>query len=397
MKKIIKYFILFFSFFLCFSVNAESVPNVPSNNIILYNLNDEDVIYEKNADERVNIASLTKIMTAIVAIENIDDYDKKILITSSMISNLDSDLSKVGFKAGDVVTYDDLLYGTLLKSGADATNILAYSISDSISNFVYLMNAKARELKMKNTHFSNTIGIEGENHYSSASDIMILLKYALGNNKFKKIFESESYISSNSKYIMEGPLKRIRNYEDSNMNYITGAKTGYTSKAGLCLASASRYNNINYILITIGASYENKMQNIEDSKNIYEYFFNNYEYKTILSKGEKMVSISTIYDETYDIVADKDVSKYLRKTVTESDLKKEYIGKEIIDESIHKGDEIGKYYIKYNDEVLYEEPIFSKTDVKMNLKYFFKKNIYLMLVFILFLALLFITIRIRKR
>ena len=143
---------------------------------ILYNLKDDKVIYEKSPDDRVNIASLTKIMTALVAIENIDDYNKQIIITRKMLENLPNDLSKVGFKVGEVVTYNDLIYGILLKSGADATNSVAISVSGNIDEFVKLMNKKAEELDMNNSSFSNTIGIEGDNHYSTARDISKLLK-----------------------------------------------------------------------------------------------------------------------------------------------------------------------------------------------------------------------------
>lgn len=271
MKKLANIFLfIFFLFIGIVNVNAEEFENISSKNIILINLNDDKVIYEKDADEKVNIASLTKIMTALVAIENIDDFNKEVIITKKMIGSLAYDLSKVKFEIGEVVTYNDLLYGILLKSGADATDSVAISISGSVDNFVKLMNDKAKALGMNNTSFSNTIGIEGENHYSSARDISILLKYALNNEKFKEVFTTEHYISTNNKHDMYGPLKYLK---ESKMNYVLGAKTGYTSKAGLCLASIATYNDVNYLLVTIGADYENKKQHLDDSKEIYEYIF----------------------------------------------------------------------------------------------------------------------------
>lgn len=399
MKRVLKFIFIFFVF--CFSlinVRAEETIDVSSKNIILYNLNDDNIIYEKNADSRVNIASLTKIMTSIVAIENIDDFDKKIIVTSDMLKDVTDDLSVAGFKPGEIITYNDLLYGTLLKSGADATNILAISISGSVNNFVKLMNNKAKELNMNNSSFSNTIGIEGNNHYSSARDISILLKYSLKNDKFKEIFTTKHYMSENKEHDMNGPLKIITDTDGMNIKYIKGAKTGYTSKAGLCLASIASYNDVNYLLVTIGADYENKTQAIDDSKKIYEYFFNNYDYKTIISKGDKLVKLKTIYGKEYDIKSDEEYKSYLKKSFDIDNLEYEYKGKTVLDKTISKGDKIGNYYIKYNDEVLYVKSIISPVTVTFDFLYFVKQNIFLVTSFIVLTILLLVfVIRIIKR
>lgn len=399
MKRIFRYLVIIFLFsFSLINVKADEVPGVSSKNIILYNLTDDSVLYEKNADDKVNIASLTKIMTAIVALENIDDFDRKIIVTSDMLNGLTDDLSVVGFKPGEVITYNDLLYGTLLKSGADATNMLAINVSGSIDNFVQLMNDKARLLNMNNSSFSNTIGIEGLNHYSSARDISILLKYALKNKKFKEIFTTKNYITTNKEHDMNGPLERILKKDEMNLEYIKGAKTGYTSKAGLCLASIATYNDTHYLLVTIGADYENKTQHIEDSKKIYEYFFNNYEYKTIISKGDEIVKLKTTYGKEYSIVSDEEYKSYLKKSLDIDNLKYEYKGKTILDKNISKGDKIGNYYIKYDDEVLYTKSVFSPTDVQFDLIFFIKENLLLVTSFVIFTILLLIFIyRIKKR
>ncbi|MBO5182811.1 MAG: D-alanyl-D-alanine carboxypeptidase [Bacilli bacterium] len=394
MKKILRYLILLcISLFCLINVRAEGIQDVSSNNIILLNLNDNKVIYEKNADERVNIASLTKLMTMIVSIENISDFNEKILITSDMIDNLAYDLSKVGFKSGEVVTYYDLLYGTLLKSGADATDILAISISESVEEFVKLMNEKAHELGMTNTSFANTIGIEQDNHYSSARDISILLKYALNNNIFKKIFTTEHYISTNNNHDMCGPLKYLK---ELGMDYVKGAKTGYTDIAGLCLASISNYNNVDYLLVTIGADYKNRKQHFEDTKTIYQYYFNNYEYKKILSKNDVLIKLKTIYDDEYEVLSDKDVYAYLNKNISSNDLTYGFDGKTLLNKTIKKNNYIGKYYIEYNNEILYSKNIKSPVSVSMSLSYFLKHNI-LILGLILLTFILFIILMNKKR
>ena len=153
MKKIYRYGIIFFLFSLIFINNVYSLelPQISSNNIVFMNLDDNYIIYSKNPEEKVQIASLTKIMTTIVSIENINDFNEQIIVTEEMLKDIDIDFSIAGFKVGEVITYNDLLYGTMLPSGADATNILAYSISGSVEEFVKLMNKKAEELDMNDS------------------------------------------------------------------------------------------------------------------------------------------------------------------------------------------------------------------------------------------------------
>ena len=395
--KYIRRILLLFIIFLSFINKTYALENidVQSKNAILYNLKDDKVIYEKSPDDRVNIASLTKIMTALVAIENIDDYNKQIIITRKMLENLPNDLSKVGFKVGEVVTYNDLIYGILLKSGADATNSVAISVSGNIDEFVKLMNKKAAELDMNNSSFSNTIGIEGDNHYSTARDISKLLKYAIKNEKFLNVFTTKHYNSTNGEHKMNGPLKRIEESE-LDMTYVKGAKTGYTSKAGLCLASIAKYKKIDYLLVTLGAPYENKKQHFEDSKKIYEYFFDNYNYKTILSKGENITSIKTVYGKEYDIKSDKNYKSYLKNSIENTDLDKEYVGKTILDKKVKKGTKIGTYYIKYKGEILYSKKILSPCDVTFDFLFFIENNFILFNLFFIVLILIMI-IRIKRK
>ena len=389
MKKYLKYIIIFFiSFLFVFNVYAEEFPNISSRNVILINMDNDEVIYEKSSSDKVLIASLTKIMTAIVAIENIDDINQKFVITSDMISGITSDYVKVGFKSGDVVTYNDILNGILLKSGADATNIIAISTSSSIENFVEKMNNKAKELKLENTHFTNTIGMDDENHYSTAKDLSILLKYAYKNDIFKKVFTSANYTTTDNKYIIDGPLKYIHN-DEFKMNYVMGAKTGYTKAAGLCLASISNYKDKNYLLVVIGNDSDNKKDYFTDSKNIYEYYFNNYDYIKILKKDEIILKLKTQYDEKVKIKSKESVTKYIDKSIKKDDLTYEFDGDKILKKGINKKDYIGTFYIKNKDVVLYETKIYSPITVKMTFDYFINHNkIELIVLFILTILLI---------
>ena len=390
MKRLINILFLFFICFLAFiNISYAEELDISSRNVIFIDLENNNVIYEKNKDDKVPIASLTKIMTAIISIENISDYNQKVVVTNEMLKNIEFDYSKVGFVAGDVITYNDLLYGTLLKSGADATNILAISTVGSIDNFVKLMNEKAKQLGMDNTYFTNTIGVDIDNPYSSAKDVAILLKYAFNNEKFKDIFQSENYLSTDLKYDMSGPLKYAHS-DSFKMDYLIGAKTGYTKKSGLCLASISLYNNRRYLLVTLGADNTNKTRHFLDSKKIYEYYFSNYDYVKILSKDNVIANLKTEYDEEYKVISDEDVTYYLNKSIDINDLIYEYDGDNILNKKIKKNDKIGVFYIKNGEEILYKKTIYSKINVQMPLNYFFKHNIVLIItILVLFILLVY--------
>ena len=170
--KYLKY-LVFLIFFI--PINIEAL-EINSEHAILYNMNDDIVIFEKNADERTYIASLTKIMTTIVAIENIDDVDETVSVPYEALDGLiAANASVAGFYSGQRVTYLDLLYGVMLPSGADATRTLAYYISGNEEEFVKLMNDKAIELGLTNTHFANTSGLDTDNHYSTVREYIQLI------------------------------------------------------------------------------------------------------------------------------------------------------------------------------------------------------------------------------
>ncbi|MEG2322261.1 MAG: serine hydrolase, partial [Bacilli bacterium] len=310
MKKII----ILLSFFLCLgSVNAF---DLKSKNAILYNLDNNTVLYELQPDQEIYIASLTKIMTSIVAIEQINDLNNKIVIKDVMLDGLiEQDASMAGFEVGDVVSYKDLLYALLLPSGADAAYSLAYSLVGSEKEFVKLMNDKAQQLGLKNTHYVNITGLDIDNHYSTVRDISILLKYALTNETFKKIYTTTYYTTSNG-LNLKSSLQYYFDKFDIEADYIIGSKTGSTDEAGYCLSSIANYNNINYLLITAGADYEEKLPNhIIDSKQIYEYYFGHYDNINIVNNKQIITTIKTknSKEKEYNIIAPKTITYYLNK------------------------------------------------------------------------------------
>jgi len=367
MKKIILSIVLFF----VFSSTLLAI-EIDSSNMIIYNMNEDIIVGEKNKDEKISIASMTKIMTTIVAIENIKDYEKQITIPKEALKGLyEANASVVGFKVGQVVTYNDLLYGSLLASGADATNTLAISISGSVAKYVELMNKKAIELGLKNTHFINTTGLDDINHYSTVYDVSLMLKYALKNDKFKEIFTTEKYLTKDKKVTINSTMFKTLDKFDNSIDYIKGGKTGFTYDAGRCLASISYddKNNINYLLVTAGANKNSYFSHVKDAKTIYEYYFNNYSYKNILEDKDYII-VDTLYtkEDNYKINL-KPVNVYM-KNDKKYNVEVKYDGIEPISYKTKKGTKIGTIKIIYNGKIIKEETMYLNKKLNFDLKKF---------------------------
>lgn len=237
---------------------------------------DGNIIYSMNADEQIYPASLTKIMTAIVAIENIDDLSATVSIPGDIFDYINAEnASTAGFSAYETVSFKDLLHGTLLSSGAECSLALAVYVGGSEDMFVRMMNEKAAEIGMTNTSFTNVCGLHNTEHYSTASDISLLLNYALKNDEFREIFTTSEYYTSTD-YQSDVTLSSTMFIQMDSSGFeggeFLGGKTGYTSEAGLCLASLARINGEEYTLVTVGAdgSYATDPLNIYDAYTVYE-------------------------------------------------------------------------------------------------------------------------------
>lgn len=253
------------------------IKDLSSKNAILVRLADQAVLYEKNSDDIIYPASLTKIMTAIIALENLTDLDQPIRLSEDMFDNLyEENASLAGFLPGETVSAIDLLYGVLLPSGAECCIGLAEDICGSEETFVELMNEKAEDLGMENTHFVNTTGLHSRDHYTTVRDLSVLLEYCLQNDTFREIFTSQRHYTEPTDLHPGGITlcsTLFQNMDSAGISdsYILGGKTGYTSKAGLCLASLARIDETEYILITAAANgnHSTKQYNIEDALYVY--------------------------------------------------------------------------------------------------------------------------------
>lgn len=327
--------------------------NITSKHVVLYNLNDNKAIYELASDEKTQIASLTKIMTTIVALESVDDLDEQITVPRSAFNGI-SAYSQAGLSVGDKVTIKDLLYGAMLPSGADAVNTLALHISGDIDKYVELMNDKAKDLGLINTHFENPVGMDHENNYSTASDVAKMLLYALENKTFKEIFTARNYKIDNLNLDMKSTLIGYSKSYGLDVSEISGAKSGFTDGAGLCLASIATIDDVNYLLVTIGAATKNRSNAVRDALEIYHYYSSNYSYQTIMKEGDVLATIPTKWGKVknYELKATDTHKMYLENGIRKNKLKYKYDGVDELNYRIKKGDKLGTVTVTYRDDSL---------------------------------------------
>jgi D-alanyl-D-alanine carboxypeptidase (penicillin-binding protein 5/6) len=256
---------------------SSSTP-IHSRQAVLVAVSSKQVLFQKRGEEKAYPASLTKIMTAILAIEHLNDLQKPVRIPVQVYNALkQSGASMAGFLPNEEPKIIDLLYGTMLPSGADAAGTLALSVAGSENTFVSMMNRKAAEIGMNHTHFTNPSGLHDPNHYTTAKDMSLLLLYALKNPVFHQIFTTQRYqisptnLHPNGMTVQSTLFHKMGN-SSINGGAIIGGKTGYTDEAGLCLATLAESNGQAYILITLGAPGDhNTIQyDIEDAKLIYK-------------------------------------------------------------------------------------------------------------------------------
>ena len=257
-------------------VKELDVTGVNSTNVVLMDVKSGKVIGDLNGDERIYPASMTKIMTAIIALEAFSDLEHEITLSEDIFYALDGqDATQAGFRPGENVRVRDLVYGVMLPSGAECCLALADEVSGSEEAFVEKMNKKAKSIGMKDTHFMDCTGLHDPEHYSTAYDIALLLKYALHNDTFRDVVESHFHSTPATNVHSDGITyysTMFKNMSDTSVvvGEILGGKTGYTSEAGHCLASFAQIYDREYILVTAGAAADaTGVPHILDAKTIY--------------------------------------------------------------------------------------------------------------------------------
>lgn len=288
-----------------FEVSSESTsePITYSKNIIVIDRKTLLPLYEKNAYDKVAMASTTKIMTCIIAIENCS-LNETVTVSKNSATVYGSTL---GLSSDMKISMNDLLYGLMLRSGNDCAIAIAEHISGSVEKFSELMNSKANELNLKNTNFVTPHGLDDPKHYTTAYDLAILTDYSLKNETFKNIVSTKTHTIS-----LNGYPRTISNTNEllGNLDGVYGVKTGFTFEAGRCLVSSCRRDNLDIIVVVLGA--DTKKIRTTDSSKLINYIYNTYKY----------VDISSIINETFNNFIPYFNENYiLEKTTTKPVLK----------------------------------------------------------------------------
>ena len=291
--------------------------NLYSTNYIFLDADTDQVLSAKKQDEQISIASLTKMMTVLLAIENSSSLNQTVTITDEMIDGLyEEQASVAGYVTGDTATVLDLCYAAAIPSAADAANALAIQIGGSFEKFYQMMNDKAAQLGMDHTVFKSAHGLDREGQYSTVEDVSKLLRYALQNPTFKEIFSTKEHTTQATTYYPFGiPLaSTIWAYADTygyNLANLSGGKTGYTLQAGRCIAYWATVNDMNIIAVTAGASTNvEQYSNLSDAQTALTNLAS-WHKKTILKKNDVVSTIeykSFMHTANIDVKMDKDIT-----------------------------------------------------------------------------------------
>jgi serine-type D-Ala-D-Ala carboxypeptidase (penicillin-binding protein 5/6) len=292
----------------------EAPPGAPKLNAGSWTLIDADTglyLAGKNADEQVPIASTTKLMVALVALDEGVDLDEQVTVSEDAASYAGSIYSNIGLYPYDRVSVRDLLKAALIPSGTDAVYALTEHLGDgSVDEFVAKMNDKAKELGLKNTHFENPAGIDADGNYSSAADLAKITREAMKYPEFRKIVDDpEATISTQDREI-DVVNTNLLVVPNSGYNYgpATGAKTGTSPQAGPCLVASAESDDESYIAVVLDAASD--LQRFEAAQTALEYGFGEYEREPLVERGDPYAELKLPYrrGETVNLVADRDVS-----------------------------------------------------------------------------------------
>ena len=353
MKKIIKIFLIFlFCFFInTYFANAETSSeslSLDSEAVILIENESGNILYDKNSTEKLYPASTTKIMTAILAIENCDLSDKA-TVSQNAIDTVPSGYTNAGLVAGETFTIEDLLYALMLASANEAANVLAEHISGSVEDFAILMTEKAKELGCENTNFTNANGMHEENHYTTAKDLSRIAKYCFENETFREIIQTVSYtipatdLYSEEDRVLTNTDVLINSSSQYYYEYALGGKTGYTSQAGNCLVCYAEKDGVYLTAVLLNAS--TSVNRFQDAKNLLSYGYDNFSTQTLVEKGATIetIEVANAKNEanTVTLTTGEEITDYIQNDF-EEDLTYEITLSENITAPVYIGTTLGE-------------------------------------------------------
>ncbi len=371
--------ILFFVFSFCGSSFAvsNSSPNVNAPVALLMDNNTGKIVYEKDAYKRMFPASTTKIMTAILALENCDLSDVA-TVSYDAIFTVPSGYSTASLQVGENLTIEQLLYVLLIPSANDAANVIAEHVAGSVSSFASMMNTKAHELGCKDTNFVNPNGVHAEDHYSTAYDLALIGRYAMKNDIFRKFVSSYKYsLPITNKYDKDdrsfNNTNKLLNPKGSQYySYTTGIKTGYTDAAKNCIVASAKKDDLELICVILGAGNDTptNTNKFSDCKTLFEYGFKNYTNKLICAKDTvyKVVSPGNASQQTssLNVLYENDINVFINNSDINKDFSPELdFNEKKLKAPIAKGTVVGK--ISYTiDGINYTTNLIAGQDIEEN-------------------------------
>lgn len=350
MKKVIVVFILGILF-----INTAKAMDTSASCAIVMDQNSNRIIYSKNIHKVRSVASISKIMTAVLAVES-GKLDEKVTVGDEILKAYGS---AIYLTVGETLTLRDLVYGLMLRSGNDAALAIATYVSGSVEKFVEDMNKKAVQIGMKNTTFHNPHGLDEESgNMSTAYDMAILTSYAMKNEDYKKIVGTKKYSLKTNKnnYLWKNKNKLLNTYQ-----YTTGGKTGFTEIAKRTLVSTASKDNTDLVVVTL-----NDGNDFNDHKNLYEEAFSSYRTYTVLEKGTINIPGEDYYHDA-DIYVNREYKMTLRDDEKGNIILKYELEKK---RNYKSGDPIGIVKVMLDDKEFYQDTLYvnkKETSVKKSI------------------------------
>lgn len=402
-----KMYTLFLLIFLCniclpvFCTANQNPPEIYSPSALLMDANSGKILFEKNINEKRYPASLTKIMTAIIILENCK-LDEIAEVSYNAVMSISMGYVTANLQIGEELTIEQLLYVLMVGSSNDAAIVLAEHLSGSVDEFAKLMNEKAIELGCTNTNFVNPNGAHDSNHFSTARDLAIISRYAMKNEEFRKLVSTTSYkLPATNKYERDDRLFTTTNSlliinnnarsDNYYYKYAIGIKTGFTTPAGNCLIAAANKGDLELITVILGSgeTKEGLSQRYLDTKSLFEYGYDNYFLRKIANSGGTIQTINiknaTRDTKKLDLIIGNDLYVLDKQENKNSSTLPEVVLTHPLKAPIKKGEIIGK--VKYTVEgIEYEENLLANNNVKKS-HWFIKLIVISLLIFISLLYL----------
>ena len=376
-KILIILFMLIFIFNMSICYGVSEQPEISAGSAILIDSSSEKIIYSKNESEKMYPASTTKILTAILTIENCNLGDI-VTVPYEAVYSIPSGYSVAALQPGEQLTVEQLLQVMLVHSANDAANVLAYHVSGSIDAFANLMNQKVNDLGLKNTHFTNPSGMHNENHYTTAYDLAIIMKYCMKNSTFRRLSGlkyciipatnkyDERVFNTTNELLISNNSEVSSNYY---YKYAIAGKTGYTTEAKNCLVSVSNKDDLELICVILSAGlYPNNLSaKFVDTKALFNYGYNNYTIRKLREKNAiaSQIEIGNGSKETrnLDLLISDDITALIPQDDIETEFSPDIKIQDNLLAPIAQGQVVGK--IVYNiDGIEYSSDLVSSHSVE---------------------------------